>query len=217
MVYDQFILFGDSLFQHSSSQERGFNLAPALQAEYVRRLDVVNRGFSGYNTDQALAVFPKILPRPDQAKVRFLAILLGANDACLEGAEGSQHVPLDRYTSNLKAIIGHPDLHAHNARIILVTPPPINEYVTEEADRMKGYGKRRTAAHTKLYADAAKEVGKQMGVVVLDLFSLYMAQTDWDGKEPLVGSKDLPMSGQLRLMLHDGLLSLLQPTLRLVD
>lgn len=32
MPYDQFILFGDSLFQHSSSQERGYSLAPALQA-----------------------------------------------------------------------------------------------------------------------------------------------------------------------------------------
>lgn len=31
-VYDQFILFGDSLIQHSSSQERGFSLTPALQS-----------------------------------------------------------------------------------------------------------------------------------------------------------------------------------------
>ncbi len=79
-AYDQFILFGDSLLQHSSSQGRGFALAPELQAgepvflydlgveaalafnlhtrfclvagscadcygEYIRRLDVVNRGF----------------------------------------------------------------------------------------------------------------------------------------------------------------------------
>ena len=32
LPYDQFILFGDSLFQHSSSQDRGYTLAPALQA-----------------------------------------------------------------------------------------------------------------------------------------------------------------------------------------
>lgn len=31
-VYDQFILFGDSLIQHSSSQDRGFSLTPALQS-----------------------------------------------------------------------------------------------------------------------------------------------------------------------------------------
>jgi hypothetical protein len=30
--YDQFILFGDSLFQHSSDQTRGFGLHSALQA-----------------------------------------------------------------------------------------------------------------------------------------------------------------------------------------
>lgn len=37
MVYDQLILFGDSLFQHSSSQDRGFSLAPALQAGKISR------------------------------------------------------------------------------------------------------------------------------------------------------------------------------------
>lgn len=31
-LYEQFVLFGDSLFQHSSSQDRGFSLAAALQA-----------------------------------------------------------------------------------------------------------------------------------------------------------------------------------------
>lgn len=30
-LYDQFILFGDSLFQHSSNQQQGWSLAPALQ------------------------------------------------------------------------------------------------------------------------------------------------------------------------------------------
>lgn len=36
--YDQFILFGDSLFQHSSDQVRGFGMHSALQAGMSRRL-----------------------------------------------------------------------------------------------------------------------------------------------------------------------------------
>jgi len=32
LPYDQFILFGDSLFQHSTDQSRGFGLQPALQS-----------------------------------------------------------------------------------------------------------------------------------------------------------------------------------------
>jgi len=38
--YDQFILFGDSLFQHSSDQARGFGMHSALQAgkEVLSRL-----------------------------------------------------------------------------------------------------------------------------------------------------------------------------------
>lgn len=39
MVYDQFILFGDSLFQHSTDQDRGFGLHPALQAGMHHLID----------------------------------------------------------------------------------------------------------------------------------------------------------------------------------
>lgn len=53
---DQFILFGDSITQGSYAQERGFAFGAELTNRYVRRLDVINRGFSGYNTAQALKV-----------------------------------------------------------------------------------------------------------------------------------------------------------------
>ena len=82
----QFVVFGDSIVQDASSPERGFAFAAALQHAYIRRLDVVNRGLryrqwamecladsdSGYNTDQALAVLPHVIPPPHQARVRFL-------------------------------------------------------------------------------------------------------------------------------------------------
>ena len=41
IMYDQFVLFGDSLLQHSSSQERGFALAPALQAGKIEDLSAL--------------------------------------------------------------------------------------------------------------------------------------------------------------------------------
>ncbi len=47
-AYDQFILFGDSLLQHSSSQGRGFALAPELQAgEHVFLYDLGVEGCFG--------------------------------------------------------------------------------------------------------------------------------------------------------------------------
>nr|KAJ3419520.1 hypothetical protein HK105_006849 [Polyrhizophydium stewartii] len=67
---DQILLFGDSLTQ--------------LADAYVRKLDVVNRGFSGYNTDWCRLLLPSVLatirPTP-RVRIRLVTVLLGANDA----------------------------------------------------------------------------------------------------------------------------------------
>lgn len=63
--YDQFVLFGDSITQYSCSQELGFGFFGALQhgkyllpyfvhirkvteslLAYIRKMDVINRGFA---------------------------------------------------------------------------------------------------------------------------------------------------------------------------
>ena len=38
---DQFVLFGDSITQHSFSQEHGFAFGAELSDQYARRLDVI--------------------------------------------------------------------------------------------------------------------------------------------------------------------------------
>jgi hypothetical protein len=79
---DQIILFGDSLTQRSWDLDQGgigarlastsipmwattatfqrLHNAPDL---YVRKLDILNRGFSGYNTDWALPVWEQVCQR----------------------------------------------------------------------------------------------------------------------------------------------------------
>jgi hypothetical protein len=59
-----FVLFGDSITQ------RGFapgGWAAALADRYGRRVDVVNRGYSGYNTALATHLLPHVFP---QARLR---------------------------------------------------------------------------------------------------------------------------------------------------
>ena len=63
---------------------------------------------------------------------------------------------------------------------------------------------QRTAEHTKQYAEACGEVGKQCGVTVLDLWSLFMAEVGWKPGEPLPGSKERPMCQALHDLLSDG-------------
>ncbi|MCJ1451137.1 hypothetical protein MMC28_001472 [Mycoblastus sanguinarius] len=204
--YDQFIIFGDSITQFSCSQDMGFAFSPALQNAFIRRLDVINRGFSGYNTTQALQVLPSFMPKPEQARIRFMAIFFGANDACLPSSPTGQQVPLPQYIANLKLILTHPSVVAHQPRLILITPPPINEYQTEASDRIKGYAAAlRSAEHTKKYADATREVGKESGVAVLDIWGVIMGMAGWEEGRPLVGSREVERSEVLEGLFVDGL------------
>jgi len=132
-------------------------------------------------------------------------VFFGANDACLPGSSTDQHVPLDQFKTNLKAIVNHSSIVAQKPRIILITPPPVNEYRLEESDLVKGLtDPRRTAEHTKKYADATREVGAELSVVVLDIWSLFMAKAGWKAGEPLIGSKKVARSEVLDKLLVDG-------------
>ncbi|KAF2732116.1 SGNH hydrolase [Polyplosphaeria fusca] len=196
--YDQFLLFGDSITQDASNQQRGFGFAAALQHAYIRRLDVVNRGLSGYNTRQALKVLPAIIPSPEQARIRFLAVFFGANDAAVPHSETKQHIPLDEYKANLRKILTHPAVTAHNARIILVAPPPVNEHLFDPVNRV--------AAGTKQYADAAVQIGVELSVPVVNLWEAFMVKTGWEADQWKIGQ---PIPGSLNVAQNDALVELM--------
>ncbi|KAL8783938.1 MAG: hypothetical protein Q9213_004268 [Squamulea squamosa] len=133
-------------------------------------------------------------------------ILFGANDACLPGSDYGQHVPLDLYRQNLRGIIQHSSVTAQKPRLILVTPPPIEEYTLEAAEAAKGIpGVRRTAENTMQYAEACKGVGQDLGLVVLDLWSIFMNAAGYEPGKPLPGSKKTEKSPVLNRLLSDGL------------
>ncbi|OQD70818.1 hypothetical protein PENPOL_c001G04879 [Penicillium polonicum] len=202
--YDQFLLFGDSITQMACNQELGFAFHAALQESYSRRLDVINRGLAGYSTAHAVKVFDKFFPSPQTANVRFMTIFFGANDACVP--THSQHVPLDQYKENLKTIIQHPATRAQNPRLILISPPPVNEYQLEAFDAAKETPfPSRTASFTKSYAVAACEVGASLNIPVVDLWSAFMKPTGWKEGEPLIGARDVPSNDTLASFLTDGL------------
>lgn len=144
--------------------------------------------------------------RPDASTKPCQTVFFGANDARLPNEHVSpQHVSLEQYRSNIVEIIQHPTVKAQHPRIILVTPPPIDEYLTEETDREKGFvERRRTADNTRKYADVIKAIGKENGIAVLDIWTSLMVEAGWNGNEPLIGSKQLPQLKQMQLLLHDG-------------
>ena len=103
-------------------------------------------------------------------------------------------------------MLEHPVVKAHSPHVILISPPPINEFACEENDRAKGYLEpRRNASHTKMYAEAAKEISEEHHVVLLDLFSLFMRHAGYEERSTVLpGSKQLPPNPILRMLVHDG-------------
>jgi len=132
-------------------------------------------------------------------------IFFGANDACLPGISTGQHVPIDRYVQNLKELIEHPTVREQKPRLILVTPPPVDEYKLEESGPGSDSSEvQRTAEHTKKYADACRKLGADLDMVVVDLWSIFMTRAGWKHGQPLAGSKSVERSKTLGVLLSDG-------------
>lgn len=136
---DEIVLIGDSITQFGSSVEyTGWVLL--LTQKQLRKRQVLNRGYSGYNTGWIKQFLPQILQTVHRPKL--FTIFLGANDACRFGV---QKIELKDYRQNLIDIIGM----LGSVPIILITPPK----VCRPDDDI------RVSEHTNLYRKECKNVG----------------------------------------------------------
>ena len=165
------VVFGDSITQHGFVTTDGsIGWVGRLSNHFSRRMDIFNRGFSGYTTRDAIAIWPTIahtLP----PKLDLVVIFFGANDAILHGA-GPQSVELHEFSSNLERIVSL--VGTRNTNVVLVTPPPIYDVDLQERNRARAKPVLldRTNDNTKKYADAVVQVGTRLSVPVVDLFHL---------------------------------------------
>jgi lysophospholipase L1-like esterase len=93
------VVFGDSITQH------GYNSAisgwvAGLGNWWTRRVDVLNRGFSGYNSRWAKLMVHDAVISEDP---HLVFIFFGANDAVDHRV--LQHVPLEEYQDNLDEMV----------------------------------------------------------------------------------------------------------------
>ena len=156
------LLLGDSITQQSFWVEhQGFGAA--LTEFYSRAADVVNRGFSGYNTRWFKWILPRLIPESMLERVQLCTIFFGANDSVREGE--TQHVPLAEYSSNLQCIIRHVRQLAPTAVIVLVTPPTVDTALWPT----------RSPSSAAAYAEVVREVvraGNDARLALLDLHEL---------------------------------------------
>lgn len=148
----------------------------------------------------------KVIPSCDEAKIRIMAVFFGANDSCFPTESNNQCVPLPEFRSNMIKILRHPHMSGHEAKMILITNPPVIEEMQYAIDRAKGYPLRRTAENTKRYADAVRDVGNDLDIPVVDLWSVIMLEAGWNpnSNDPLPGCTDAPHSDVLAKYLIDG-------------
>jgi lysophospholipase L1-like esterase len=139
-------------------------------------------------------------------------VLLGANDAVLPLEHTAQHVPLEQYKKNLNTIINHPHVQAHKPKILIVTPPPLDEIKATKIDLEKGFPQcTRTSATSASYSEQARQVAKENGAVVIDLWkglmdkAIEMAPNDYQSGGPWLGSPENGKQGGLDTLLPDGL------------
>lgn len=147
------------------------------------------------------------MPNPSQARLRFLTIFFGANDSSLgPPLVDTQFVSIPAFTHNLKDLISHPLIAAHDPppRIILITPPPIEETYIANEDAKNGYTEvRRFNQKTALYAEAVTKVGRETGTPVVDLWSIFMAKAGWEGGYHGSGGDRIPgtlAAGQSKIL-----------------
>lgn len=140
-------------------------------------------------------------------------VLLGANDAVLPMQTTSQHVPIDQYKNNLKNIITHPHIKAHDPKILLVTPPPLDELKVTGLNIADGHASAiRTSAISAKYSETAREVARETpGVILIDFWqgimeeAIKMAPNDYQVGGPWLGSPENGKQGGLDALLPDGL------------
>ena len=212
-VRPSILLFGDSItqFGFGCPPDTSYGWASQLSMAYTRRADVLNRGFSGYNTRHALELFPRIFGEKNDEKTNdllFCTVFFGANDAALPG-EG-QYVPIDEYASNLDALVTRirQQSSAFNSNkplpILLMTPPPIDEV---KLTAWKGSSNRENT-NTRQYGLKAMEVAKKHDrVSVVDCWTLLEGSNEQRGQH-LCDGLHLNASGNQRVL--DGVMQVIQ-------
>lgn len=158
------LLLGDSITQQAFSVEHG-GFGAGLSDWFRRSADVVNRGFSGYNTRWARWILPRLLPTGTTGHLLLCTVFFGANDSVLEGE--TQHVPVAEYKDNLIRIVQHLRAITPSTLILLVTPPTVDsaQWPTRSPDKAAQYAE----AVREIYSD---ELARGERVGILDLKNL---------------------------------------------
>ena len=169
------LLLGDSQTQ-LACQAGGW--AQQLAEEFVRRADVINRGFSGYNTRMLQTILPDVVTSNLLDRAKIVCIFLGSNDASIVEANPEQSVPVEEFGENLLKIISFllSKGVSKDALVIISPPPVLPEKWTAALNLRPGPSLPNCKSNdlTKSFAKECREVAKRFNLTFVDLFSHMM-------------------------------------------
>jgi lysophospholipase L1-like esterase len=167
MKWKKLILLGDSITQNGWSKQSMWaaNLADLLQ----RKCDVINRGFSGYNSEKIRIILPSIFEEFDGESIAGVIIMLGSNDSTK--LYKIQHVPVERYKSNMEYIVDFLILSGvHRHKIILISPPKKDDEAWAKA--IQSYTPNEPSYHfdhlVKDYVKCVRKIAYEKDILFVD-------------------------------------------------
>ncbi|XP_065747608.1 isoamyl acetate-hydrolyzing esterase 1 homolog isoform X1 [Phocoena phocoena] len=176
LLWPRVLFFGDSTTQFSFQQGGwGASLADKL----VRKCDVLNRGFSGYNTRWVKIILPRLIRKGNSLHSPVaVTVFFGANDSALKGENPKQRIPLEEYAVRHLQSVGAPE-----SRLVRTTPPPPLCEAAQRQERLHkiqrldflfsiGCKLNRLNLVVGEYARACLRVAQDCGIDALDLWTL---------------------------------------------
>jgi len=187
MRFPRVFCFGDSLTQGCFNVEEGC-WAAILANRYRRKVDFVNRGFSGYNSRQAVHLLPRIYDPSESSLISAFLIWFGANDAVLPGFK--QNVEVREYEENLKTVVNfvkNSGVDSH--KILLITPPCYDHARWVSRKESLGVPESqvgRTPDRVQVYVEACRKLARNEKLTLVDTFKAMTDYGNW---------KDLMLDG----------------------
>ncbi|RDY10855.1 GDSL esterase/lipase CPRD49, partial [Mucuna pruriens] len=171
----QIVLFGSSIVQFSFDNGGWGTILANL---YARKADIVLRGYSGWNSRQALDVLDDVFPKDASVQPSLVIVYFGGNDSIDPHPCGlGPHVPLQEYVENMRKIANHLKSLSDHIRIIFLTSPPINEEQIRK--KLSATQSGRTNKSCGVYADALMELCEEMNIKAINLWSAIQRRDDW--------------------------------------
>jgi lysophospholipase L1-like esterase len=194
--YNTFLMFGDSITEYAfnqfpgESKEPQFCLGAGLQQAYARKLQILQRGFSGYTSRDAVPLAKSILKTEhddvsETKKIKIAYVFFGTNDARKKGksTDNRESIPLDKYIHNMKLTVA--EFKKRNIPLIVIAPGLHGQALWDKVDPQDLLtGDYRDNETNKMYHDALVEAITDVPVIPLyDIMDQWMKSNAQDQED----------------------------------